>query len=83
MRKKLTVLSQVGCRPCEMVKHFLQDKGIDYESVNVQEHPEVAGEFGIMSTPVTILLDDNGKEVKRSAGFNPVQLEELLNELNQ
>lgn len=78
---KLIKLYQPNCRPCVFVENFLHDKGVDYESVNVQENPEVAGQFGIMATPVTILLNDEGNEVQRSAGFNPNELEEMVSKL--
>ncbi|TWK39152.1 hypothetical protein CHCC20368_2699 [Bacillus licheniformis] len=31
-----------------------------------------------MGVPVTILLDGEGKEVKRSSGFKPNELDELI-----
>jgi thioredoxin 1 len=78
---KLIKLYQPNCRPCVFVENFLQDQGVKYESVNVQENPEVAAEFGIMATPVTILLDDNGVEVQRTTGFNPVDLKDMVSKL--
>ncbi|MDD7758790.1 MAG: glutaredoxin domain-containing protein [Aerococcus suis] len=33
----LTIYSKPGCGHCKMVKRFLDDKGIDYEDVNVYE----------------------------------------------
>jgi thioredoxin 1 len=77
----LLKLYQPNCRPCVFVDNFLQEKGVEYESINVADNPDVAAEFGIMATPVTILLDDLGLEVKRSSGFNPTELEELISQL--
>lgn len=79
---KILKLYQPSCTPCQFVENFLQDHDVEYESVNVQENPEVAGQFGIMSTPVTILLDGNNNEIQRSTGFNPSELEEMINKLN-
>jgi thioredoxin 1 len=78
---KLLKLYQPNCRPCVFVENFLQDRGVEYQSINVQEEPEAAVEFGIMSTPVVVLCDDEGKEVKRSSGFNPPELENLISQL--
>lgn len=78
---KLIKLYQPNCRPCAFVDNFLKDTGVEYESINVVENTEKAVEFGIMATPVTILLDDQGNEVKRSSGFNPAELEELISKL--
>lgn len=78
---KLIKLYQPNCRPCSFVENFLQDQGVEYESINIIENIDVAAQYGIMATPVTILLDDEGNEVKRSAGFNPDDLEEMVNQL--
>jgi thioredoxin 1 len=78
---KLLKLYQPDCPPCIAVENFLQDQGVEYQSVNVQEEPEAAMEFGVMSTPVIILFDDEGKEVQRSRGFNGAELEEMVSKL--
>lgn len=78
---KLIKLEKPACRPCLMVSSFLDDQNVQYEPIDVTVHPEVGAEYGVMSVPVTILLDDTGKEVSRSIGFNPVQLEELISKL--
>ena len=38
--------------------------------VNVDEQPELAGEFGVMSIP-TLLLFENGKLVRQAVGARP------------
>jgi thioredoxin 1 len=78
---KLIKLYQPSCVPCQMVSNFLDSQNVKYESINVLDNPDIASKYEIMSTPVTILLDDDGKEIKRSVGFKPDELEELLNNL--
>lgn len=79
---KLVVVSQNGCNPCTMVKNFLNGEGVEFESVNISETPDAIEEYGVMSTPVTILIDEEeGEEVARVAGFNPPQLEVLIEQL--
>ncbi|PKR83553.1 thioredoxin family protein [Heyndrickxia camelliae] len=78
---KLLKLYQPSCTPCQFVENFLQDQGVEYESINVQEEPDIAFQFGVMSTPVTILVDDEGKEVQRVVGFKPDEIEEVINKL--
>lgn len=78
---KLIVLSQSGCRPCEMVKNFLKNQNVAYENIDVLQKPDVAVTYGIMSTPVTILLDNKGNEVQRSIGYNPSELNEMISKL--
>lgn len=78
---KLIKFEQNLCAPCQMVSQFLDSKNVDYDVINVENNPDIAGEYGIMSVPVTILLDDNGNEVRRSQGFKPNELEELISQL--
>ena len=78
---RILKLEQPGCPPCKFVSNFLNDKGVEFEVVDVTEQPEVASEYGVMGVPVTILLDEEGKEVQRSVGFNPEQLENIVAKL--
>jgi thioredoxin 1 len=64
-----------------MVSEFLKNNGVTYTTHDVTVEPEVAAQYSIMSVPVTILLDDQGKEIKRSNGFNPPELEEMASQL--
>lgn len=78
---KLLKLEKYNCPTCDKVGIFLDNQEIDYEKVNVEDNPDVAAEFGVMGVPVTILLNDEGNEVKRSTGFNPEELEEMISKL--
>ncbi|WP_310876943.1 thioredoxin family protein [Priestia megaterium] len=78
---QLIKLEQPNCRPCSEVSKFLANNGVTYTTYDVTEKPEVAAEYGVMSVPVTILLDDNGKELQRSIGCNYGELEEMINKL--
>ena len=79
---KLVKFQRKDCTPCLMVDMFLEDKGIKPEVIDVEEQPDNAVEYGIMSVPVCVLVDDDGNEVARSTGFNPAQLESLIAQLN-
>lgn len=78
---RLLKLYQPSCRPCQMVSQFLESQNVEHEAINVLENPDVAVKYGIMSTPVAILLDDKGNEVQRSIGYNPSELEEMIAKL--
>ncbi|ERH58648.1 MULTISPECIES: thioredoxin family protein [Bacillus] len=78
---RLIKLEQPNCNPCKMVSNYLNDAGVKYETVDVTQNPEVAAQFGVMGVPVTFLLNEQGEEVKRSIGFKPNELDELLKEL--
>jgi thioredoxin 1 len=59
----------------------LTDKNVEVEKVNPFENPKLAAKFMISSVPVTILLDEEGTEIQRSRGFNPDELESLVEQL--
>lgn len=78
---RLIKLEQPNCNPCKMVSNYLNDAGVEYETVDVTQKPEVAAQYEVMGVPVTFLLNELGEEVKRSIGFKPNELDELLKEL--
>ncbi len=79
---KLIKLEQPNCSNCSFVENFLIDNNVEYTKIDVTQQPDVALKYGVMSVPVTILLDDDENEVKRSIGFKPNELEDIINELN-
>ena len=62
------------CGPCKMVAPILQeisdDSGFGLVKVNVDEQQDLATEFGIISIP-TIMLVENGEIVKTIVGAKP------------
>ncbi|MFB8094227.1 thioredoxin domain-containing protein [Bacillus velezensis] len=74
-------LEQSNCNPCKMVSNYLNDAGVKYETVDVTQKPEVAAQYEVMGVPVTILLNEQGEEVKRSIGFKPDELDKLVREV--
>lgn len=78
---RLIKLEQPNCNPCKMVSNYLNKAGVEYETVDVTQKPEVAAQFGVMGVPVTFLLNEQGEEVKRSIGFKPDELDKLVREV--
>lgn len=63
------------CGPCKMLGPVLEEvKEIDILKINVDEFPDLAAKYGVMSIP-TLILFSNGKEVKKEIGFK--NLEEI------
>ena len=63
------------CGPCRMlspiVDEVAEERGdIKVGKVNVDEQPELAGQFDVMSIP-TMLVFENGKLVNRAVGARP------------
>lgn len=73
----LTVYSKPNCIQCEMTKMWLNRNKIQYESVDVYDHPEKLEEIklhGFQQLPV-VALDEYFENAW--SGFNLDRLEEL------
>ena len=73
MPKNITIFTTNTCGYCSMVKKYLGSKGLGYEEVNLDEHPERQAEAmqlsGAMTVPVTLVTKhDDSQEV--IVGFN-------------
>ncbi len=57
------------CGPCRMMNRSLENiHGVDVLKVNVDNFPQVAQRYGIMSIP-TLILFENGNALKSSVGI--------------
>jgi thioredoxin 1 len=73
------------CGPCRMVAPVLEELASEHDSItigklNIDENPQSAASFDVMSIPTLILFQD-GVEKKRIVGARPKhQLEQELSE---
>ncbi|MCY0876481.1 MAG: thioredoxin [Firmicutes bacterium] len=64
------------CGPCKMMAPVLEELANQYSDkitvakLDVDENPQTAAKFGIMSIP-TLVLFQNGQAVKQIVGFRP------------
>ena len=63
------------CGPCRMIAPFLEEIAAEDESVtigkvNVDEEMALAAQFGIVSIP-TLIVMENGKAVNTAVGYRP------------
>lgn len=63
------------CGPCRMLSPIVDEVAeertdVKVGKVNVDEQPELAGEFGVMSIP-TLLVFEQGKLVRQAVGALP------------
>ena len=58
------------CGPCKMIAPELEkvESSVKVVKVDVDEFENLAKEYGVMSIP-TLILFENGKEIKRNIGF--------------
>ncbi|NCG41426.1 MAG: thioredoxin [Actinobacteria bacterium] len=73
------------CGPCKMIAPILEEiateeQGLSIAKVNVDESPDLARRYGIMSIPALILFQ-NGEPAKTMVGAKPKSA--LLEELGE
>jgi glutaredoxin len=86
----LKVYWRPGCSSCVKVKEFLQQQGVEFESIDVSARPEAMNELlelGVKSVPVVSrgreyvfaqALEDVSKFIGRSVEFKRLPPEELM-----
>lgn len=72
------------CGPCKMLSPVVDEiakelSGAKIGKINIDEQPELAEQFGVMSIPTLIVFKD-GEAVNESVGVRPKQ--EIVNMLN-
>lgn len=69
------------CGPCKMIAPELEkvESNTKVIKVDVDEFEELARKYGVMSIP-TLVLFENGKEIKRTIGFiDKDKIEKFIN----
>jgi glutaredoxin 3 len=77
MTKNITIFTTNTCAYCVMVKKWLGSKGLTYQEVNLDEHPDRQKEAfeisGQLAVPVTVVTkEDDSQEV--IVGYNLAKL---------
>ena len=75
--KVLVDFNATWCGPCRMLKPVIEELAnnrddIKVVAVDVDENEDASKEFNVYSIPCLVLLE-NGKEIKRSVGFKPME----------
>lgn len=75
------------CNPCRMVSPIIEELAKEYEGkvvvgkINVDENPDTASQFGIMSIP-TVMVFRGGKPMKSLTGAHSKDTyKKMINEL--
>lgn len=63
------------CGPCQMMGPVIEElsgevQDVKFAKINVDEQPELAAKFGVMSIPMFLMMQD-GKEGKKTLGAMP------------
>lgn len=78
---KITIYSTKTCAYCKMLKSYLTSKGIKYEEVLLDEHPDRVIESihvcNSMGVPCTHIKFDDGRD-ERILGFDRPRIDQVL-----
>ncbi|HKX73231.1 MAG TPA: glutaredoxin family protein [Candidatus Saccharimonadales bacterium] len=81
MSKTVTIYTTNTCAYCEMVKKFLNGKGVGYTVVNMDEEPtevrqKVIEMSGAMTVPIVVVADEADETAPKNitVGWNPAKL---------
>ncbi len=75
---KLLHFTAEWCQPCKMMKPIINEvvsanDAIEYLPIDIDENPETAKAYGIMSVPAFITMDDENNVLHRAVGAMPKQ----------
>ena len=77
---KLLVFTASWCGPCKAYKPTLL--GLEQDRlvyVDIDELPEIRADYDVRSVPTVILVDEDGTEIERLVGAQPLsKLQDLL-----
>ena len=80
MITRVLLYTQTGCLSCELMKIFLEAKGIAFEERDIVANPEARREMtekhDSEETPTLVILSGETEEV--IIGFDPVRLDQYL-----
>ena len=83
---KYLYFSAPWCGPCKQLapKMELVAESVAVEKILVDSDAETTQKYGIRNIPTVVLIDENGVELERFVGVNPVEfyLEKWENHVN-
>lgn len=70
---KLLKFQATWCQPCKMLSRIMQDASdkitIPVEEIDIDQNMDMAVQFQVRGVPTLVVVDDEGKEVKRVSGM--------------
>lgn len=72
---KLVKFSADWCANCKLLTKLMDgmDIPIEVQQVDVDKEPEIAQQYGIRGVPTLLLVDDEGKELRRIVGMTTAE----------
>lgn len=75
-----------NCGPCKILNNILEEienenKNITVGKVNIEENPDIAIKFGVMTVPTMVILKEN-KTIQKVNGLKDKEfIEKLINKI--
>ncbi len=79
MTSRVLLFTQPGCLSCELMKVFLEAKGIAFEErdiTDLEARRAMAEQYDSSETPTLVIFSGETEEV--IVGFDPVRLDQFL-----
>lgn len=76
----------INCGPCKILNNILEEienenKNITVGKVNIEENPDIAIKFGVMTVPTMVILKEN-KTIQKVNGLKDKEfIEKLINKI--
>ena len=70
---KLYYFSAPWCGPCKMLVPVMDQSGLPFQKINVDNDTELSSKYGVRSVPTLLLVDSTGNEIKRLVGNNDLK----------
>lgn len=77
----ITVYTKPDCQPCRNTKRALDRAGIPYAEKPVADRLDEFKDRGFLASPVVVVTDESGAEVKAWSGFRFDELRALAKEV--
>ena len=77
----ITVYTKPDCQPCRNTKHALDRAGIPYAEKPVADRVDEFKDRGFLSSPVVVVTDASGAELRAWSGFRFDELRSLAKEV--
>lgn len=78
---KIKIFTTTTCPYCHALMDYLKSKQVDFEQVNLDDHPEevraALDSCGQMGVPCSHIVKDDGQE-ENILGFNKAKIDEAL-----
>lgn len=80
MAKTISIYTTNTCVYCVQVKKFLENKGLTYTLINLDDNPERTNELleltGQLAVPVTVVAEEDNDDAPKdvTVGWNPGKL---------